>query len=67
MDENVGGLVILWVIVVVIYFLPGMVAKSRGHHQYTAILVLNLLLGWTVVGWVIALVWASSAVQNKGQ
>lgn len=41
-----------------IYFLPSIVAKASGHPQTTAIYVLNALLGWTLIGWVIALVWA---------
>jgi hypothetical protein len=40
------------------YFAPAWVAQSRGHRNRMAILVLNLLLGWSVLGWVVALVWA---------
>jgi Superinfection immunity protein len=40
------------------YFLPWIVAGTRNHHNRGAIFVLNVLLGWTFVGWVIALVWA---------
>ncbi|KXX64208.1 hypothetical protein AY586_14620 [Marichromatium gracile] len=40
------------------YFLPGLVAKGRRHSKTEAIFVLNLLLGWTFLGWVGALVWA---------
>lgn len=43
---------------VILYFLPTIVAGSEDHKQVMSILVLNLLLGWTFVGWVIALVWA---------
>lgn len=31
---------------------------GRRHHNRQAILVLNLLLGWTILGWVGALTWA---------
>jgi len=41
-----------------LYLLPGIVAHKRCHPNETAILVLNLLLGWTLLGWVGALVWA---------
>jgi hypothetical protein len=41
-----------------LYFVPTLVAGWRGHAQTTAIFVLNLLLGFTVLGWVGALVWA---------
>jgi len=40
------------------YFLPTILAFARNKRETTAILVLNILLGWTVIGWVIALVWA---------
>jgi hypothetical protein len=42
----------------VLYFLPAIVASCREHHNKSAILALNLFLGWTFVGWVIALVWS---------
>src|SRR5580698_1838338 len=48
-----------WVLLLAIvgfYFLPTIVAGR--HPNSSAIFVLNLLLGWTFVGWVIALVWA---------
>jgi hypothetical protein len=42
----------------VLYFLPSLVAGGRRHPQTQAITVLNLLLGFTILGWVGALVWA---------
>jgi Superinfection immunity protein len=41
-----------------VYFLPALVARERTHHQVLAIFMLNLLLGWTLLGWVGALIWA---------
>lgn len=46
------------VIVLALYFLPSIFAHGRKHPQVAAILVLNLVAGWTVVGWMVALVWA---------
>lgn len=43
---------------VVLYFLPSLMARNRKHHNHVAITLLNLLLGWTVIGWIAALVWA---------
>ena len=40
------------------YFVPAIVALTRRHHNTAAISVLNLFLGWTLIGWVISLVWA---------
>jgi len=42
----------------VIYFLPTIIAAARSKRDVMSIFVLNLLLGWTAIGWVIALVWA---------
>lgn len=42
----------------VLYFLPALIASRRQNRQWRAITVLNLFLGWTFVGWVVALVWA---------
>ena len=48
------------------YFLPWMVAALRGKSNAWAIFWLNLLLGWTVLGWIAALVLASTAHQFAG-
>lgn len=49
---------LLVIIVGVIYFLPTIIAFNRAKRNKVAIFALNLLLGWTFIGWVIALVWA---------
>jgi len=41
-----------------LYFLPTIIARTRKRRNVTAIAALNFFLGWTVLGWVIALVWA---------
>ena len=41
-----------------VYFLPAIIAWLRTHYNGGAILALNLLLGWTVVGWIVSLVWS---------
>lgn len=42
----------------VLYFLPTIIAFARNKRDTTSILLLNLFLGWTAIGWVIALIWA---------
>jgi hypothetical protein len=42
----------------VMYFLPSIIAIVRSKRDITAIVLLNLFLGWTMIGWVVALVWA---------
>jgi hypothetical protein len=46
-------------LVVAAYLLPTIVAASRGHRHQGAIFLLNLLLGWTALGWLVALIWAA--------
>ena len=41
-----------------VYFLPSIIAITREHKNKLAIFLLNLLLGWTVLGWVSSLVWS---------
>jgi len=49
---------ILILLSIVLYIVPTVVALARKHRQIGAIFILNLFLGWTVLGWVGALVWA---------
>jgi hypothetical protein len=48
----------------VIYLFPSFVAYYRGHPNQNAITVLNFFLGWTFLGWVAALVWASTSIER---
>jgi hypothetical protein len=54
--ELVGGL-LLFCLAMVLYFLPAILADKRGHSRLVPIFILNFFLGWTLVGWVIALMW----------
>ncbi len=49
------GVIVLFLL---FYFLPTIIAMLSGKLNILAILALNLFLGWTFVGWIIALVWA---------
>jgi hypothetical protein len=41
---------------IALYFMPAYIGRNKKNAG--AILALNLLLGWTFLGWVIAMVWA---------
>lgn len=43
-----------------VYFVPTFIAHTRHHRNFASILIINLCLGWTVLGWVGALAWAFS-------
>ena len=51
--------ILLWLVVVLIfYFVPTAVAQYRKAANTTTVLIVNLFLGWTVIGWIIALILA---------
>lgn len=62
MESLAAILVMLFVLAV--YLIPTIIAFSRGHASKWGIGVLNIVLGWSLVFWVVALIWSLS---NKGQ
>jgi len=46
------------IIFLVVYFLPALVGCLNKKKNAGGIFMLNLLLGWTGIGWIIALIWA---------
>jgi len=50
--------------ILAIYFFPSMIAIGRKHHNRAAIVLLNLFLGWTALGWIASLVWSATAIQR---
>lgn len=48
-----------------VYFLPTFIAVKRNHSNRTPIMLTNIFFGWTVVGWVVALIWAFSDNSRK--
>jgi hypothetical protein len=48
-------------LMIALYFLPSLVAYKRKNRG--AIFVTNLLFGWTLIGWGIAMIWAVKEVE----
>jgi len=44
-----------------VYFLPIIIAAARHSRHMVGIILLNVLAGWTFIGWIIALVWSISS------
>lgn len=57
----------VWALIMLaMYFMPTIVAESRKHRSSTSVLVINLFLGWTLIGWVVALAIAcNSNVEDR--
>jgi hypothetical protein len=60
---STAHVVVAWVLAVLtgFYLLPWAVAATRGRRNVAAVALVDLLLGWTLVGWVVALVMACGA------
>ena len=50
--------IIGFIISLVFYFVPTIVAAARHHRNTLAIFLVNFFFGWTGIGWVGALIWA---------
>lgn len=57
------GIVVGLIVDLLVYFLPTLVAWNKKHHATGAVFVINLLFGWTLIGWVVALIWACTVRQ----
>ncbi len=55
---------ITFLIIVTFYFIPTIMACFRKHPNSTAIFVTDMFLGWTCIGWIVALIWASTNVKR---
>jgi len=64
MDDTVI-FVICAIIAGIIYFVPTIIATRRDHSNMVAIFLLNLLLGWSFLGWLAALIWSVSRTNPK--
>lgn len=55
---------IMCVVGIAFYFLPTGIATLRSHPNVMAIFLINFLLGWICLGWIIALIWSVTAIDS---
>ena len=51
-----------FIVCCLLYFLPSIIAHRK--QAFLGIFLVNLLLGWTVIGWIVALIWACTAEER---
>jgi len=58
-----------WILFVLLvpYFLPTIIAILRQKTNTGSIFALNFFLGWSLIGWVVALIWALSSDNMRNQ
>lgn len=50
---------VAYLLFAVFYLLPSIIGWVLHHRQLPYVIIINVLLGWTVVGWVAAFIWAA--------
>ncbi len=48
-----------------LYLMPWCISAWRGHRNSTPIFVLNLVFGWTLIGWVGCLAWSLASGRDR--
>lgn len=54
------------IIATLAYFLPFIIACIRGHGSKWAIFFTVLFFGWSMIGWIIAFIWAFGSTHKNG-
>jgi hypothetical protein len=62
-DNSTGGAIAIIIIGTLLYFVPLIVAALRRVRNLGSVAVVNFFLGWTLIGWVVAL---AMACRTKG-
>lgn len=52
------GELLIFIVLLLLYFTPTIIAHSRSHRNATGVTLLNIFLGWTVLGWLGAFLWS---------
>jgi len=47
-----------FILIGAVYFIPTIIANNKDKKNTQAIFLVNLLLGWTFIGWFVALIWS---------
>ena len=57
--ENNVFFYIRFIVALVFYFIPFIVVLTNKHHNnQMGLFISNLCFGWTIIGWIICLIWA---------
>lgn len=52
--------------VLAVYWVPTVIAAVKRHPEFIKVALINWLVGWTIVGWIVALTWSIEDPQRNG-
>lgn len=55
---------IVGVVLLLLYYMPIIIAIKRRHQNIIGLGILNFFFGWTIIGWFGALIWSVSAQES---
>jgi len=58
---------LLIILITLIYFIPALIAGYREHRNGVPLFIINLVAGWTFIGWFGCLAWSFSDNVKKGE
>lgn len=67
--QGIGGAILFALFSIVglaLYFLPTIIAVVRKVRNLGSVVVINFFLGWTLIGWVVALSMSMRTVDRSG-
>tara|TARA_Y100000817_G_scaffold310296_1_gene300716 strand:- start:287 stop:517 length:231 start_codon:yes stop_codon:yes gene_type:complete len=67
MEKHIMRVILAIICLISIFFIPVSVGLFRDSSKKWGIFLVNILVGWTGIGWIIALIWAfiSESTEEK--
>jgi len=56
---------IIILLALALYFVPTIVAYRRDSDSFGLILLVNIIAGWTLIGWLAILIWAAEGKKSS--
>ena len=58
---------VLLFLIAVLYLLPAILAFGRDHPRRQQLGLMNILFGWTLIGWILVFLWALMARPSEDE
>ena len=65
MDSSTKAFGLIIIVAVIAYFIPFYIALIRNHYRKALIFLLNLIFGWSGIGWIVLLIYSIVSKSRK--